>query len=191
VLRLNRELFDTLRGRVPAAALHAYDVYNRRRSASYMAYAESDETLREARSNPTADTASVHHAQDAVGGYAGVALRTGLALAQDRPLRIGLNVPNGSAIAGMRPDDVVEITCEVDGRGIFPVHMGETPEGPSLLMRAVKQYERLAVQAVLRRDRALAVDSLMAHPLVGSYPLAQRLVADYLEAHRPYIPDWT
>jgi 6-phospho-beta-glucosidase len=119
-----------------------------------------------------------------------VALRAGLALTQDRPLRIGLNVVNEGAISGLEHQDVVEITCEVDGRGIHPVHIGEVPEGPYLLMRDVKRYERLAVQAILNRDRTLAVEALFAHPLVGSYPLAQQLVNDYLDAHRDFIAGW-
>jgi 6-phospho-beta-glucosidase len=187
---LNRQLFDLLRGLSPEEALRAYDAYNRRRNASYMAYAETDESLREARSNPKDDTPLLHETQEEVGGYAGVALRTALALKMDRPLRIGLNVPNHDAITGMRPDDVVEITCEVDGRGIRPVHIGEVAEGPRLLMQAVKQYERLAVEAILQRDRSLAVEALTAHPLVGSYHLAGLLVERYLAAHREYVGDW-
>ncbi|HML22489.1 MAG TPA: hypothetical protein PKD09_12625 [Aggregatilinea sp.] len=190
VLALNHELFEQLRGLPAPEALRIYDAYNQRRSASYMAYAETDETLREERSNPTADTKPVHNPHEEVGGYAGVALRAGLAITKDRPLRIGLNVPNGTAIAGMRPDDVVEVTCEVDGTGIRPVYIGEIPEGPYLLMRGIKQYERLASQAILSHDRSLAVEALVAHPLIGSYPLAEALLKDYFEAHAPYLGDW-
>jgi len=187
---LNRELFPQLRELAPAEALRAYDAYNQRRSASYMAYAESDEALREERLHPTEHTQPAHHAQAEVGGYAGVALRSGLALTQDRPLRIALNVPNRGAIAGFAPDDVVEVTCNVDGRGVQPIAIGEVPEAQYLLMRAVKRYERLAVDAILQRDRGLAVEALAAHPLVGSYALAEGLLADYMDAHREYIGDW-
>jgi 6-phospho-beta-glucosidase len=106
-------------------------------------------------------------------------------------LRIALNVPNLGAIAGFAPDDVVEITCNVDGRGVQPIAIGEVPEAQYLLMRAVKRYERLAVEAILQRDRGLAVEALAAHPLVGSYALAGQLVADYMEAHREHIGAWT
>ncbi|MCA9910423.1 MAG: 6-phospho-beta-glucosidase, partial [Anaerolineae bacterium] len=187
---LNRHLFDTLKATPAEQLLEVYDAYNRRRNASYMAYAETDETLREQRSNPDAETQPAHIAQEEVGGYAGVALRTALALMQDRPLRIGLNVPNGEAIDGMRADDVVEVSCEVDGNGIHPLRIGSIPEGPYLLMRTVKQYERLAVDAILARDKQLAVDALVAHPLVGSYGLARTLVDDYLAAAHDYVGNW-
>ncbi|MBZ0319707.1 MAG: 6-phospho-beta-glucosidase [Anaerolineae bacterium] len=183
VQMLNQQLFESLRGLSPKDAFATYDAYNRRRSASYMAAAEADEALREARSNPSQDVTPVHQ-QQTVGGYAGVALRTGLALTQNRPLRIGLNVPNGTSINGMRPDDVVEVTCEVDGSGIHPIYIGDIPESHYLLMRAIKHYERLAAEAILKHDKMIAVEAMAAHPLVGSYPLAETLVNEYIAAHK-------
>jgi 6-phospho-beta-glucosidase len=187
---LNKQLFETLHQTPPEKLLEVYDAYNRRRSASYMAYAEADESLRQERSNPLETTQPVHVPQENVGGYAGVALRTALAITQDKPLRIGLNVANQGAIHGLRDDDVVEITCNVDASGIHPISIGEVPESQYLLMRTVKQYERLAVQAVLERDRKLAVEALVEHPLVGSYALGRILVNDYLEAHREFVGNW-
>jgi len=190
VERLSRELYEKLRGQSLEDSLRIYESYKRRRNASYMAYAEHDPDLREIRLNPDADIRPVHVTQAEVGGYAGVALRTGLALKLDHPLRIALNVPNQEAIVGMRPDDVVEVTCTVDGGGIQPVYVGEIPEGPFLLMRQVKYFERLAVRAILERDRALAVEALVAHPLVGSYERASKLVTNYLKAHSDYVGEW-
>ena len=185
---LNRSLLETLRGLTPSEALRAYQAYNRRRSVSYMAYAEADEQIRVERSHPNEEATSVH--QEEVGGYVGVALRTAVALKKDRPLRIALNVRNGDAIAGMQKDDIVEVTCEVDGTGIHPLYVGEIPEDAYLLTRAVKRYERLAVEAILNRNRMLAIEALFAHPLIGSYPLAMRLVDGYLEAHGEYVGAW-
>jgi 6-phospho-beta-glucosidase len=187
---LNNQLFDNLHQSLPQELLTVYDAYNKRRSASYMAYAETDETLRQERTNPTESTALLHQAQDDVGGYAGVALRTALAISQDLPLRIGLNVPNEGAIPTMRDDDVVEVTCEVDGNGIKPVHMGDIPEHADLLMRTVKYYERLAVGAILDRNRELAIEAMASHPLVGSYALGELLVDEYLDAHQGYTGEW-
>jgi 6-phospho-beta-glucosidase len=59
-----------------------------------------------------------------------------------------------------------------------------------LLMRSVKVYEKLAVEAIRERSRQKAVMSLMAHPLVISYSLASELVEDYLIAHHQYVGEW-
>jgi len=57
-------------------------------------------------------------------------------------------------------------------------------------MSAVKAYERLAARAILDRSRDTAVEALMCHPLVGSYPLARRLVDEYLAAHPGHSGEW-
>ena len=99
-------------------------------------------------------------------------------------------MPNADAIPFMRPDDVVEISCVVDQNGIHPQPVGDIPEGHALLMRNVKYYERLAVEAIRTRSRETAIAALMAHPLVLSYSRAKALVGEYLEAHAPYVGMW-
>ncbi|HYM83640.1 MAG TPA: 6-phospho-beta-glucosidase, partial [Candidatus Dormibacteraeota bacterium] len=101
-----------------------------------------------------------------------------------------VNVPNEGSIGGMAPDDVVEVSCVVDRSGVTPVQIGGIPEPQLLLMRSVKLYERLTVEAIRRRSRALATAALMAHPLVLSYPRACALVDEYLAADRESAGDW-
>ncbi|MBL8131202.1 MAG: glycoside hydrolase, partial [Anaerolineae bacterium] len=48
----------------------------------------------------------------------------------------------------------------------------------------------LAASAILTRDRSKAVQALAVHPLIGSYPLAEKLVAAFLEAHAALIGEW-
>jgi 6-phospho-beta-glucosidase len=124
-------------------------------------------------------------------GYAGVALDIIEAFESNHPVQIGLNVVNGDAIPCMRPDDVVEVSCLVDGSGIHPQPIGEIPEEHELLMRSVKRYERLTVEAIRSHSRKKAILALMAHPLVMSYSLAMQLVDEYLEAHAAYIGEWS
>ncbi len=68
-------------------------------------------------------------------------------------VHIAVNVPNQGAIDCMRPTDVVEISCDVDRSGIHPIKIGQVSEQQELLMRNVKQYERLAAQAILTRSK--------------------------------------
>ncbi len=78
----------------------------------------------------------------------------------------------------------------IDAHGPHPISIGQIPEAQYLLMRDVKRYERLASQAILGRSRKLAVEALAAHPLIGSYPLAKVLVAEFLEAHKEIVGVW-
>ena len=56
------------------------------------------------------------------------------------------------------------------------------------MIACVKEYERLAVEAILTQRRDLAVQALMAHPLIGSWVQATKLVDAYLDD--PQYQQW-
>src|SRR6266498_1714921 len=190
IVELNRKLLDQLRAidaeRDPAAGLQAFYNYLHRRHATYMHYAQPD-----APSMDEADQAMSAPAETPDGeGYAGVALGIIEALETGEPLYTALNVPNEGAIDGMRAEDVVEVSCVIDRDGVRTLPIGAIPEPQLQLMRQVKLYERLTVEAIAKRSRATAVEALMAHPLVLSYSRAKPLVDEYLAAHAAYVGEW-
>jgi 6-phospho-beta-glucosidase len=91
----------------------------------------------------------------------------------------------------MRPDDVVEVSCTVDREGVHPHPIGAIPEPQELLMRTVKLYERMAIEAILGCSREMAARALMVHPLVLSYSRGKGLVNEYLTAHAEYVGSWS
>lgn len=180
VLRLTTDLLRQLESaETPESALDIWRSVMERRSASYMAHTHAG--------NERVELPPIAEDEE---GYAGVALGCIEAIATDAPHYTGLNVPNRGSIDGMADDDVVEVGCWVDGAGVRPVKIGSIPEDQYLLMRAVKQYERLAAQAILRRSKELAYYALAVHPLIGSYPLAEKLVEAFLAAHRDLVGEW-
>jgi 6-phospho-beta-glucosidase len=179
VIRLTTELLARLRqAKNPEEALENYRSVMHQRETTYMAHARggADRVL-----------GTVEEDDE---GYAGVALGCVEAIATNMPHYTGLNVPNNGAIDGMRDDDIVEVSCWIDANGLRPIPVGAIPEHQYLLMRAVKQYERFAAQAILTKSRELAVEALAVHPLIGSYPLAQALVDEFLAAHRELVGEW-
>jgi 6-phospho-beta-glucosidase len=182
VLAWNLGLLEQLRAidveANPSAAEQAYSAYMHQRIASYMQHSETNE--------PITGITDV----EADEGYAGVALRVIEGLENGRPIYTALNVPNEGAITCMQPDDVVEVSCMVNGDGVHPQSIGDIPEPQELLMRTVKLYEKLAVQAILNRSQALAAQALMLHPLVLSYGRAEKLVDEYLMAHAAHVGVW-
>jgi 6-phospho-beta-glucosidase len=191
IVELNRRLIEQLERigveRDPERALRTFFGYEKRRAATYMHYAYGRQRMVEAGRDEFFDTDIPAEAGE---GYAGVAFSLIEALERNRPLFTALNVPNGNAISGLAPDDVVEVSCRVDGDEVHPLPIGEVPAPQLELMRAVKLYERLTVQAVRFHSRKLAVEALMAHPLVLSYSRARPLVDDFIQAHRSYVGDW-
>ena len=198
ILELNTRLIEQLEEtgveRAPERALRAFFGYEQRRGATYMHYARGGTGAAEADHPPIFDAsnedAGIFDAEippEAGEGYAGVALGLIEALQTGRPLYTALNVPNQGAIPGMLDEDVVEVSCRVDGSGVHPLPVGAVPAPQLGLMQAVKLYERLTLQAIRDHSRQLAVQALMAHPLVLSYSRASSLVAEYLAAHAAYV----
>ena len=196
IVALNRQLIEQLEEigvqRNPERALRAFFGYEQRRGATYMHYAraageDGGESVVDADQEQLFDADIPAEGGE---GYAGVALSIIEALEKDKPLYTALNVPNETAIAGMAADDVVEVSCRVDGSGIQVIPIGTVPAPQLGLMKSVKLYERLTVQAIREHSRELAVEALMAHPLVLSYSRARPLVEEFLQAHRAYVGDW-
>jgi 6-phospho-beta-glucosidase len=171
--------------RDPEAAARRFRVYQRRRNATYMALARPEAPTADEADRADFDEASWRPEDEE--GYAAVMLDVVEALETGGPLLTALNVPNAGAIDGLAADDVVEVSCRVDREGIRTSPIGLVPQPQLALIQAVKAYERLAVRAIAERSRDLAVEALMVHPLVGSYPVARALVEDYVDAHGDLI----
>jgi 6-phospho-beta-glucosidase len=191
IVELNHRLLEQLEvigvERDPERALRTFFGYEKRRGATYMHYAYGGQRIEEANRKQIFDTDIPTEAGE---GYAGVALSIIEALESGKPLYTALNIPNEGSISGMAADDVVEVSSCVDSSGVHPLEIGTVPAPQLRLMQAVKLYERLTVQSVREHSRALAIEALMAHPLVLSYSRAKLLVDEFLAAHRAYVGEW-
>lgn len=127
---------------------------------------------------------------DDEGGYAGVAIRYIKSVAENKMSEMILCVPNEGGIAELEPEDVVEITCRIDGAGHHVKKIGQVNESALELIRRVKYFERHAAAAVLNRDKKEAVKALMFHPLVNSYSIACSLADEYIEVNKVFCPGW-
>ncbi len=87
---------------------------------------------------------------------------------------------NGSTLAGLQPDDVVEVPARIDRHGPHP--LPQAPLAPELLglVQHVAAYERLARDAAVTRDPVTARLALLAHPLVGQIDRVDGLVESLL-----------
>lgn len=99
-------------------------------------------------------------------------------------------IPNDGSIDGLRNDDVVEITCDVDKNGCIPHRIGKVDEQNLELIRRVKNYERLSSKAIRERSRSAAIQALTLHPLVNSYSIAVKLVDEFIEHNKNYCGGW-
>ncbi len=116
-------------------------------------------------------------------GYAGVMLDCIEGMQSEEGRTLVLSILNQGSIPFLSDDDVVEVTCNVSKNGIQPVKQEAVPPMCELYIRLIKRYERLTVEAVRLGSEELAIEALMTHPLINSYSLAKKLIADYNEAY--------
>jgi 6-phospho-beta-glucosidase len=101
-----------------------------------------------------------------------------------------VDIRNAGTIAGLADDDVVEVPARVGSDG--PVPLPQPPLAPELLglVQHVAAYERLAAEAARTGDPVVARKALLAHPLIGQYPLADELVERLLDAGSAHLPQF-
>ena len=177
--KVNEAMFKELRAMDidadPEAALQTFLYYMQLRENSYMSI-ESGSANR-----PMLERGRLPVPEGM--GYAGVMLDCVEGLQSEAGRTLVLSVLNQGSLPFLGEDDVVEVTCNVSRRGIEPVRQRDVPELCELYIRVIKRYERLTVEAVRERSEAKAVDALMLHPLINSYSLAKKLIADYNAAY--------
>jgi 6-phospho-beta-glucosidase len=123
-------------------------------------------------------------------GYAGVALKLIEGLMGTVPKVQILNIPNQQAIKGMDDQDVVEIPAMVSNDQIQPLAIGEIPGHCMGLIKQVKHYERLTIEAAIEKSHQKARLALSIHPLVLDYELAGTILDEYISKHQGYFPSF-
>jgi 6-phospho-beta-glucosidase len=114
-------------------------------------------------------------------GYAGVALAVMAAISRNELASMILNVRNGSTIAALPEDAVVEVPVTVDANGVHPLSVSPPDLHQAGLMQQVKVVEQLTISAAVNGSRADAVKAFALHPLVDSVSLGRRLLDGYID----------
>jgi len=110
------------------------------------------------------------------------------ALHNDAKRTLTVNVPNRGALPDLPPHSVVEVPSVVGRTGAHPLPLSPAPSRVRGLIQAVKAYEELTVQTAMTGNPRLAVQALLAHPLVPSHDVARKLWKALEKANRPYFP---
>lgn len=99
-----------------------------------------------------------------------------------------LNVRNGGTLDFLPPEASIEVNCTVTKRGAVPVPVERVPEAAVGLIRAVKTYESLAIEAAVTGSRDKALLALASHPLIDSANVAEKMLDEMLERNKTYLP---
>jgi len=168
-----------------------YRDYMRRREGSYMQLELGGQDVAQdeidTRSLGIDSLASDRAFTEIYEGYAGVVFNFIDGMNYDKGIDIAVSVPNNGSIRGLADDDVVEVTCEIRSDGAHPMKFENVSESNLALMKTIKRYEKLTIEAVRRQSKEIATEALMIHPLVGDYTLAKVLVEKYARQNERYV----
>jgi len=113
------------------------------------------------------------------------------AIVTDRPLvELAVNVRNDGLIPNLPAEAVVEVPGLIDGRGVHGIPVGALPDGIASILNARVRQQELTIEAALSGDRTLALQALLADPLIPSVEAAESMLDQALEAHAPYLPQF-
>ncbi len=111
------------------------------------------------------------------------------AIVADRPLlELAVKVRNDGLIPNLPAEAVVEVPGMVDGRGVHGIAVGPIPAGITNILAARTRQQELTVDAALTGDRALALQALLADPLISSVEMATAMLDEALETHAMHTP---
>ncbi len=159
----------------PGHALQRWEAARRQREEGYLAEARAAGEQRD-----EADLAG--------GGYEQVALAVMRAVTTGDSAEFVLDVRNGTALAQLPPDAVVEVPARVDGTGVHPHPVAPLDAHQLGLVSALRAVEEAVLEAARTGSRSAALRALVVHPLVDSARVAGQLLAAYEQAH-PQLAD--
>jgi len=99
-----------------------------------------------------------------------------------------VNVRNNGTYRFLDDNAVIEVPAVVGAAGAAPVAAAPVPPLMRGLIAHMSAYEELAVDAALRGGRERVAAALLAHPLVGQYPAAEKMTDRLLAENADFLP---
>lgn len=97
---------------------------------------------------------------------------------------MSVNLPNDGVFTNLPEDLVVECPAFVDGNGIQAVKLGEYPKGLAALLRNHASVLDLTVEAVLQKSKKIALQALLADPVVFSAKNAEKMLDKMIKTQK-------
>ncbi len=120
------------------------------------------------------------------GGERAVPIIEGI-LNNDNHLEFSVNLPNEGIISNLPEDLVVECPAIVNDKGLQGVKLGEYPKGLAALLNTQAAVQDLVVEAILTKSKKIALQALLADPVINSTTQAKKILESMLELQKNKI----
>lgn len=101
-----------------------------------------------------------------------------------------VNIPNNGFIENLPTGAIVEVPAVINAKGVQGAAIGRLPEPVAELCRRQIAVAELAVEAAVKGDRNIALQALALDPMIDDPEIARKLLDDYLEAEKEYLPQF-
>ena len=100
---------------------------------------------------------------------------------------LAVNIRNNGLIPNLPDWAVVEVPAVAAPDGLRGIHMGDLPRGIAALLNTQAHVQSLAVDAAVHGSRQLALQALLADPVVTDEIAAEKTLDELLSVHAPYL----
>lgn len=107
-----------------------------------------------------------------------------------RHLEYQVNLPNDGQVSNLIEGAIVESPAVIDSSGVNPIHVGYLPEGLAALCNIQILIQELAVEAAVNGDGELALQAMLADPVVQNLEAAKEAFEELMEAHADLLPQF-
>jgi len=112
------------------------------------------------------------------------------ALANRHDFIDAVNIRNHGLIDNLPSWAVVEVPALAGADGLRGVRVGPLPAGVAALVNTQAHVQDLVVEAAVHGSRQLALQALLADPVVPSLEAAEKTLDELLAVHAPYLPQF-
>ncbi len=105
-------------------------------------------------------------------------------------LELQVNLPNHGQVSNLLEGSVVETPAIVDRGGVHPIQVGDLPYGLAALCNIQILVQSLSVEAAVQGDRWLALQALLADPVVQDEASAERAFEELMDVHADLLPQF-
>ena len=125
-----------------------------------------------------------------VGLMIAVPIITGV-LGNTHQYELAVNVPNRGLIPNLPDWAVVEAPGVAGPDGLRGVQIGPLPKGIAALCRTQVGVQDLCVDAAVLGSRELALQAMLADPVVQDAEAGRKCLDELLSVHAPYLPQFS
>jgi alpha-galactosidase len=104
---------------------------------------------------------------------------------------LALNLPNKGYINNLPQDCIVEVPASVSGFGAHGLSVGDLPAPIAAWCSNQVYVAELAVDAAVQGDRTMALQALLADPVINDIDVAEKILDEFLSVHADWLPKFT